>query len=116
MAGGVGLRRHGVEHEAVDSFRAVALRRAGTRRRHADVDIDGAGRLEIYDLPAIDRAGLAQLRRPERRRLDAAHPARHRHGALTMGDVERGLGNVLVADAGAVHEGLVGEIHQIVDH
>ena len=33
-----------------------------------------------------------------------------------MGDVERRFGDVVVADAGAVHEGLVGEVHQIVDH
>ena len=60
--------------------------------------------------------GLPQLRRPERRRLDAAHPARHGDRPVAMGDVERRLGDVLVADAGAVHEGLVGEVHQIVDH
>ena len=60
--------------------------------------------------------GLPQLRRPERRRLDAVHPARHGHGLVAMGDVERGFGDVVIADAGAVHEGLVGQVHQIVDH
>src|SRR4029450_2930131 len=56
VTGGVGLRRHGVEHNAVDALRAVAFRRAGAGGRHADVDIDGAGRLEMDDLPAVDRA------------------------------------------------------------
>ena len=60
--------------------------------------------------------GLPQLRGPERRRLDAAHPARHGHGLVAMGDVERCFGDVVVADAGAVHEGFVGEVHQVVDH
>ena len=61
-------------------------------------------------------AGLSQLRRPERRRLDAAHPARHRHGAFAMGDAERRFGDIVVADAGAMHEGFVGQVHQIIDH
>ena len=38
VAGGLGLRRHGVEHEAVDALRAVALRRAAAGGRDADVD------------------------------------------------------------------------------
>src|SRR6478609_11586178 len=80
VTGGVGLRRHGVEHKAVDALRAVALRRTGAGGCHADVDIDGAGRLEVYDLPAVDRARLLQLRGPEWRRVDTTHPACHRHG------------------------------------
>src|SRR3954467_15448690 len=40
VAGGVGLRRHRVDHPAVDALGAVALRRAGAGRRHADVDRD----------------------------------------------------------------------------
>ena len=33
-----------------------------------------------------------------------------------MGDVERGFGDVVIADAGAMHESLVRQVHQIVDH
>ena len=44
------------------------------------------------------------------------HPARHGHGLVAMGDIERRFGDVVVADAGAVHEGFVGEVHQIVDN
>src|SRR5437868_3663197 len=51
VTGGLGLRRHGVEHKAVDALRAVALRRPGAGGCDADVDIDGAGRLEVDDLP-----------------------------------------------------------------
>src|SRR5205085_12357727 len=87
MTGLLGLWRDGVEHEAVNALRTVAFRRTGSGGRDSDIDIDGARRLEIDDLPAIDQAGLAQLRGPERRRLDALHPARHRHGLATMGDV-----------------------------
>src|SRR2546430_4028554 len=50
---------------------------------------DGARRLEIDDLPAVDRARLGQLRGPERWRLDALHPARDGDGVVAMGDVER---------------------------
>ena len=59
--------------------------------------------------------GLLQLPGPERRRLDALHPARHRHRLLAMGDVEGRLGDRIVADAGAVHKRLVRQVHQIVD-
>src|SRR6266702_7966034 len=93
VAGLLGLGRDGVEHKAVDALRAIAFRRAGAGRRDADVDGNGAWRLEADDLPAIDETGLAKLLGPERRRLDAAHPARHRHRLLAMGDVERRLGN-----------------------
>ena len=58
---------------------------------------------------------LLQLFGPERRRLDALHPPRHRHRLLAMGDVERRFRHRFVADRGAVHKGLVREIHQIVD-
>ena len=115
MAGLFGFRRDGVEHKAVDALRAVAFRRAGAGGRDADVDIDGARRLEADDLPAIDRAFLLQLLGPERRRLDALHPPRHRHGLLAMGDVERRFRHRFIADGGAVHKGLVRQIHQIVD-
>src|SRR5205085_4661836 len=98
VAGLLGLRRDGVEHEAVDALRAVASRRTGAGRRHADVDGNGARRLEADDLPAVDEPGLAELFRPERRRFDAAHPARHRNSLLAMGDVERRLRDRLVAD------------------
>ena len=60
--------------------------------------------------------GLPSWRAPERRRLDVAHPARHRRGALAMRRLERRFGDGAVADARSVHEGLVREIHQVVEH
>ncbi len=77
--------------------------------------VDRARRFEADDLPAVDLAGLAELAGPERRRVDVAHPARDGGEAIGMGDVERRLGDRAIADARAVDEGLVGEIHQIVD-
>ncbi len=59
---------------------------------------------------------LAQLPAPERRRIDIEHPARDGGGALAMRRLERRLGHRPIADRGAVHIGLVGEVHQIVDH
>ena len=91
-------------------------RRAGARRGYADIDGDRARHLEIDDLPAIDIAGLAELRAPERRRLDIAHPAGDGRGAIGMGRLERRFGDRIVADAGRVHEGLVRQVHQIVEH
>src|SRR3954453_16090558 len=116
VAGLLRLPRDGVWHEAVDALRAVAFRRTGAGWRHADVDGNGARRLEADDLPAVDEAGFAELFRPERRRLEAAHPARHRDSLLAMGDVERRLCARLVANGRAVHERLVGEVHEIVEH
>ena len=60
--------------------------------------------------------GLPSWRRPERRRLDVAHPARHRGEAIGMADVERRFGDGAIADARAVDEGLVGQVHEVVDH
>src|SRR3954471_15470106 len=70
VAGGFGFRRHRVEDVTVDSLRAVAFGRAGPGWRHADIDIHRAWGLEMNDLPAVDRAGLAELSRPERWRFD----------------------------------------------
>src|SRR4051812_7142301 len=61
MTGGRRLRRHGVEHITTDALRTIALRRTGPRTRHADIDVDGAGGLEVDDLPAIDQVRLWHL-------------------------------------------------------
>src|SRR3954469_381058 len=70
------LRRYGVQHAPRYPLAAIALRRAGAGERDADVEHDGARRLEADDLPAVDVAGLLQLDAPERRRIDVVHPAR----------------------------------------
>ena len=79
VAGGLGLRRDGVEIAHLDAADALALRRAGAGRRRADVEAQERRRAEIDDLPAIDvggeAAGLDERRR--RRRID--DPARDLH-------------------------------------
>ena len=67
------------------------------------------------DLPAVHVAGLAKLTRPERRRFDVLHPARHRDLAVGVGDFERVAGDGVVADAAGMDIGLVGQVHEIVD-
>ena len=61
--------------------------------------------------------GLPSCARPERRRLDAGHPARDgRVGVAECVTFEGRLGDGAVADARAMHECLVGQVHQVVDN
>ena len=59
---------------------------------------------------------MADLPGPERRRRDAFHPAGDGGKAVAVGGDERRLGHRPVADAAAVHEGLMRQVHQVVDH
>ena len=130
MAAGVGFGADGVEHHAIDALAAVTLAgialvaaggdRSRSRFGHAHIDHHRAGRFKTDDLPAVHRAFVAQrlldLPRPERRGIDVFHPARDRRGAVAMRGHERGFGHGAVADRAAMHEGLVRQIHQVVDH
>ena len=88
---------------------------------HAHFDDHVAGRREAADLPAVDRhivgqALGAQRGLPERGRGNVAHEAAGHH----LVAVDRGLAgrfvDFLLTDAGAVHIGLVRQVHQVVDH
>ena len=119
-AGPVGLGGHRVDDGAGDALAAVALRGAGARLGHPHVDRHRRRGGVPDDLPPVDRAlvvGVAvlQVALPERRRVDAEHPLGHRHRPVGVGDLEVGLGQPLVPDAGPVHELLVREVHQVVD-
>ncbi len=120
VAARFGLGRDGVEHVAVDAAAAITLRRAAAGLGHADVDRHRARPFEADDLPAVDRptvaARVADLAGPERRRRDAFHPARDGGAAVAVRGDERGLGDLAAADRRAVHEGLVRQVHQVVDH
>ena len=84
--------------------------------RNADVAGNGARRLEMDDLPAVgELTGAVEVLGPERRRVDAQHPARDGRGALRVGHVKRGVGNGFVADGTGMDVGLVREVHQVVD-
>ena len=115
MAGFVRCWRDGVDDNHAHSLAAVALRRAGSGRRNAHIDGNRAGRLELDDLPAIHIARLAELLGPKWRRLDVDHPARDSGGFVTMGDVKRCLCHSIISDTAGMDEGLVRQIHEIVD-
>src|SRR6185437_16002299 len=65
VAGLVRLGRDRVDDPHADALAAIPVRCASPGRSHADIDRDRTGRLEVNDLPAIDIAGLAELRPPE---------------------------------------------------
>lgn len=80
-----------------------------------------AARIEVTDLPAIDRhvvgeAVAAQSGAPERRRLHVLHvPACHDMVTVDRGR-DRRLLDLGLPDAGRVHIGLVRQVHHVVDH
>ena len=125
MAGVVGLWRDGVQHKAVHAFAAVASatgfgRRTRASLSHAHINVHRAGRFKPDDLPAVNLALVAprffDLPGPERGRVDVFHPAGDGGGTVAMGGNKRRLGHRAVANAGAVDKGLVGQVHQVVNH
>src|SRR5271155_2030503 len=116
MAGRLRLGVNVVDHFAVDALAAVTFWRAAAGHRDTDVDGDGARRLKADDLPAVDMAGFAQLRRPEWWRHDVAHPARHCRRTIPVCRDEGRFRDGPIANAATVHEGLVRQIHQVIEH
>src|SRR3954462_11349396 len=114
MAARFRLRRERRQEEAVDALAAVAIARPGPRERHADITRHHASRFEMDDLPAVDMTGLAKLTRPEWRRLDIFHPARHRYLAVAVSDFERVAGDRIVPDAAGMDIGLMGQVHEVI--
>jgi hypothetical protein len=78
------------------------------------------GPFEANDLPAVDLARVAacvaDLAAPERWCVDALHPARDGGRTVAVRGDEGRLGHFAVADRRAVHEGLVRQVHEVVDH
>ncbi len=115
------LRGDEVDHDA----RRLALRRrlvaAVAGVGHADLDQHVAGRREAADLPAVHRhvvgqAVAAQSHAPERRGHDILHVAAGDHLVAFHPRGRRGLVDFLLADAGRMDIGLVGQVHQVIDH
>src|SRR3984893_5412665 len=112
----LGIRRDRRQKRAVDALRAITLWRARPGERNSDVADYGGRRLEIYDLPTIHMARLAQLLRPERRRVDIDHPAGDRRGAIRMSDLEGRTGDRFVANAARMDVGFMRQVHEVVDY
>ena len=73
------------------------------------------------DLPPVDaslepRELVAHVLEPERRRLDVEHPPFDFHGGVGVSGDEVRLAELFLADARGVHELLVSEVHQVVEH
>ncbi|MNS92018.1 hypothetical protein D3C72_1261330 [compost metagenome] len=88
---------------------------------HADFDQYVAGRGETADLPAVHRhivgqAVTAQGHAPERWGHDVFHVPGSHHFITVDSGYRWGFVDFFLADAGGMHVGFVGQVHQIVDH
>src|SRR3990167_4957633 len=118
---GLGFRGYEVDHDARRLVGRGCVITALANMGHADLDQYMARRGEATDLPAVHRnvvvqAVAAQGHAPERRRHDVLHmPAGDHVVALNRGHW-RDLVDLLLADARCMHIGLVGQVHQVVNH
>src|SRR5690606_33499159 len=118
---GAGLGGDEVDHDAGGLHRVRRLVAAVAGQGHADLDHDVAGQGEVADLPAVHRLVVgqavgAQRGAPERRRHDVLYEAAGHHFLADHARGHRRLVDLLLADAGGVDVGLVGEVHEVVDH
>ena len=67
-------------------------------------------------LPVEARELVAHVLQPERRCIDAEHPTLDGDGRVGVGRHELGLAELFLADARRVHELLVSEVHEVVEH
>ncbi|MNO24381.1 hypothetical protein D3C76_142030 [compost metagenome] len=118
---GIAFRGDEVDHDArcLVLCLGVVAALAGMRYTHFDQHMARWG--ETADLPAVHRyivgqAVATQGHAPERRRHDVFHVPGGDHFVAGDGGHRRCLVDLLLADAGRVHIGFMGEVHEVVDH
>ena len=119
--GGLGLGGDEVHHHAGGFRFGGCIKTALSGQGHAHIDHHVAGRGEAANLPAVHSGlGVQAIglhgHAPKRGGLDVVHVAAGDHGiALFVGGARRVV-NLRLTDAAGVHIGLVGQVHQVVDH
>ena len=118
---GLGFGGDEVHHHAGGFGMGWRVKAAHARQGHAHIDHHVAGWGEAADLPAVHRRlGVEPIgfhgHAPKRWRLDVVHVTAGHYGVALFVGGARGVVDLGLTNAAGVHIGLVGQVHQVVDH